>query len=187
MSLGFRLGHDAEDALGQGKGGGCRLCTFQNFPDIRQMAVGMGVMGSIVMVVMPVSMVVYPLCVGLLAGRLAVVQADIEITTGNAVRVFARYMAVKLFFQVQARQSGLHFLPARAQIKQSRHSHVAADTARPFPIKIPTHFSICLPTPSMRQAATAAPNPLSIFTTVTPSAQEVSMPSRGARPWNAAP
>ncbi len=39
----------------------------------------------------------------------------------------------------------------------------------------------------IRLAAYAAPNPLSIFTTVTPAAQELSMPSRAAIPPNEAP
>jgi len=37
------------------------------------------------------------------------------------------------------------------------------------------------------QAAQAAPKPLSMFTTVTPLAQEVSMPRRADRPEKAAP
>ncbi len=39
----------------------------------------------------------------------------------------------------------------------------------------------------MRAAANAAPNPLSMFTTVMPDAQLVSIPRRAASPWNAAP
>ena len=39
----------------------------------------------------------------------------------------------------------------------------------------------------IRAAANAAPNPLSMFTTVTPEAQLVSIPSSAARPWKAAP
>src|SRR5207249_179808 len=39
----------------------------------------------------------------------------------------------------------------------------------------------------MRLAAAAAPNPLSMFTTVTPAAHELSMPSRAAIPPNEAP
>src|SRR2546427_12932796 len=39
----------------------------------------------------------------------------------------------------------------------------------------------------MRLAAAAAPNPLSMLTTVTPDAQELSMPSRAASPPNEAP
>ena len=39
----------------------------------------------------------------------------------------------------------------------------------------------------MRLAAAAAPKPLSIFTTVIPAAQELSMPSSAARPPKAAP
>ena len=39
----------------------------------------------------------------------------------------------------------------------------------------------------IRLAAKAAPKPLSILTTVTPLAQELSMPSRAAIPPNAAP
>ena len=39
----------------------------------------------------------------------------------------------------------------------------------------------------MRWAAKAAPKPLSMFTTVRPEAQELSMPSKAARPSNAAP
>jgi hypothetical protein len=39
----------------------------------------------------------------------------------------------------------------------------------------------------MRLAAAAAPKPLSILTTVTPAAQELSMPSRAASPPNDAP
>lgn len=40
---------------------------------------------------------------------------------------------------------------------------------------------------SMRMTATAAPNPLSMFTTVTPDAQLVSMPSRAVKPDRAVP
>jgi len=39
----------------------------------------------------------------------------------------------------------------------------------------------------MRLAAAAAPNPLSMLTTVTPAAQELSMPSSAATPPNEAP
>ena len=41
--------------------------------------------------------------------------------------------------------------------------------------------------PSIRTAAIAAPNPLSMFTTHTPGEQEFSIVSSGARPPNAAP
>src|SRR5712692_556496 len=39
----------------------------------------------------------------------------------------------------------------------------------------------------IRLAAKPVPNPLSIFTTVTPAAQELSMPKRAAMPWKLAP
>ena len=39
----------------------------------------------------------------------------------------------------------------------------------------------------IREAATAAPNPLSMFTTVTPAAQLFSIVSSGAIPWKDAP
>ncbi len=39
----------------------------------------------------------------------------------------------------------------------------------------------------MRWAAMAAPKPLSMLVTVRPEAQELSMPSRAARPWKEAP
>ena len=39
----------------------------------------------------------------------------------------------------------------------------------------------------IRLAAAAAPNPLSMFTTVTPAAHELSMPRSAASPPNAAP
>lgn len=44
-----------------------------------------------------------------------------------------------------------------------------------------------LPLRSMRTTATAAPKPLSIFTTVTPDAQLVSMPSSAVKPESAVP
>ena len=45
----------------------------------------------------------------------------------------------------------------------------------------------CACTRRMRAAANAAPNPLSMFTTVTPDAHDVSIPSSAASPSNAAP
>ncbi len=44
-----------------------------------------------------------------------------------------------------------------------------------------------VPSRRMRAAANAAPNPLSMLVTVIPEAHDVSIPSKAASPWNAAP
>ena len=108
------------------------------------------------------------------------VKVDIKIPAVNAVRCLLFNMIVKAI-QMQALQGGIKFLTAAAQSQQCGDGHIAADAAGAFNVKIFSHlfFSISF---NIRQAWTAAPNPLSIFTTEIPSAQELSMVSKGVNP-----
>ena len=88
-------------------------------------------------------------------------------------------------FHAQGGKPFLDGLKIRACVDKRAHGHVAADAAIAIEIKC-LHDSV----PAMRlmvEAATAAPKPLSMLTTVTPVPQELSMPRSAARPPKLAP
>ena len=68
-----------------------------------------------------------------------------------------------------------------AEINQQTEAHVAGDTGKRIEVEDGHRSRRRL----MRVAAKAAPKPLSILTTVTPLAEEVSMPSKADRPEKA--
>ena len=70
------------------------------------------------------------------------------------------------------------------QLLRRRLHHVEPDERRVA--SAASTFRIVMPR-QIRLAAAAAPKPLSMFTTVTPAAQELSMPSSAASPPNDAP
>src|SRR5581483_9735014 len=75
-------------------------------------------------------------------------------------------------------------LGVRAGVEQRTERHVAGDAGEAVEVRDP-HADA--PARMMRWATSAAPNPLSMFTTQTPGAQLFSMVSRAASPRNADP
>ncbi len=71
-----------------------------------------------------------------------------------------------------------------AKVEEETEEHIAGNAGKGVEIK---GLHAAPRARRMRAAAAAAPKPLSILTTVTPAAQELSMPRRGARPLKAAP
>src|SRR6267378_288215 len=81
----------------------------------------------------------------------------------------------------QRAQRGRYRPPAAFHDGDQHDDEAEHEERVPDPLAPPGHVWL------MRLAAAAAPNPLSILTTVTPEAQELSMPSRAASPPNDAP
>jgi hypothetical protein len=70
-------------------------------------------------------------------------------------------------------------------VDKRAESHIPGNSR--YTIKISNFHGFPFPTLLMRLAAYPAPKPLSIFTTVTPEAQELSMVRSAERPWKEAP
>ncbi len=87
--------------------------------------------------------------------------------------------------------------PSRREIEEQSAAVAGPAPARPDPVRHGGDDGRCAAGYSlaaaaltwllMRQAAQAAPKPLSMLTTVTPLAHEVSMPHRAVNPASAAP
>jgi len=71
------------------------------------------------------------------------------------------------------------------EIDEGAERHIAADPVRGFDVKYPArHYSLPV---TISEARNPAPNPLSIFTTLTPRLQEFSIASRAVSPPIEAP
>ena len=116
-----------------------------------------------------------------------VFELDVERTCLDAVRIRPGDAHV-VARHVQAFERGQELDLRRAQVQQCGHGHVAADPGRTFQVEDPAHDGCPVSVRVlMRAARYPAPNPLSMFTTLMPSAQEFSMVSSGATPLNDAP
>ena len=82
------------------------------------------------------------------------------------------------FFQHRQRKPGVH---------HGAQDHVSANAHEYIEVREHRLQSLRRRTRLMRCAASAAPNPLSMFTTVTPAAQAFSIVSKGATPPKLAP
>src|SRR6056297_552102 len=82
-------------------------------------------------------------------------------------------------------QFGSKLFQIQSQVTEQPQKHVPGDAGKG--VKIKGSHAGQPPLRLMRLAAKAAPKPLSMLTTVTPEAQELSIPSRAATPPKAAP
>lgn len=89
--------------------------------------------------------------------------------------------------QAKLGRQGEHFRLAAGQRRRRRHEHVAADAAVQVQDKDLSAHDAPLKSPSMRRAAIAAPQPLSMFITTTPEAQLANMALSAALPPSATP
>ncbi len=82
-----------------------------------------------------------------------------------------------------------HHLGGNASVHQRRHRHVARDPGRRVEMHMQSAQSMLHDgrTRLSMEASRPAPNPLSMLTTATPVAQELSMVSKAATPPNEAP
>ena len=95
-------------------------------------------------------------------------------------------------FQAEAFHVASNRFQVGAGVKERSYEHVAADSGEGVQIKDPFHAngSFRLPPAAsllIMSAWQAAPNPLSIFTTLTPVAQELSMARSAVTPPKLAP
>src|SRR4051812_22973337 len=82
------------------------------------------------------------------------------------------------FERNRATQCGLQFAGRKSEPNERAQKHVSGDSRAAVDIGV--HFD-------MREETTPAPNPLSIFTTTTLAAQELSMVRKGVMPFRCAP
>ena len=83
-------------------------------------------------------------------------------------------------------QGLLDFARLDTELRQRRENHVAGSAAESLDPQRARHDAGS-PTRLMNAAATPAPKPLSILTTVMPGTHELSIASRAANPWKLAP
>src|ERR1035437_3340374 len=88
-------------------------------------------------------------------------------------------------FDQQTSQLALQVFATDAKIQKSRQNHIATGTAHAVEMEV--LHAAGSPTRLISAAATPAPKPLSILTTVIPGAQELSIASRAARPLKLTP
>lgn len=112
-----------------------------------------------------------------------ILQMNIELQSLNRGLLPALPMQV-ITANLQLAKLRLELPRLNAQIQARANEHVAADARKNIQIKCVHSFSesrlICV-------AAKAAPNPLSIFTTVTPDPQLFNIPNSAASPPKLAP
>ena len=187
VRFGFRFGDDAKYLQCESAGAGRQAAAVQDGSDIRQIPVHVGMM--VVPVLVMVFMAFMRMIVFLMAVMpVFVVQLDVERTGVDTVRVRAGDRD-GIPLHIQAFEGGKQFDLRSAEVEQGSHGHVAADAGRAFEVKDGfAHGRFpCVASELMRAARYPAPNPLSMFTTDIPSAQELSMVRSGAMPPNDAP
>lgn len=169
------------------------------------MFVSMGVVVDIpVLVCMSVGVSVLSLAVTVMAVLMAVpMRVRLGMNRRRLLREHLAFQYIKLptrdaatqhvgepaFHTVQAElgRQGLHVRLASRELRRSGHKHVAADATVQVQDENVSAHDACLKSPSMRRAAIAAPQPLSMFITTTPEAQLANMALSAALPPSATP
>ena len=116
------------------------------------------------------------------AGRLLVFANNFDARAADTVTFFGALLQL-VSGDGKLCQSCFDEIEVDAQINQQAEHHVTGDPGKGVKVENVHDDFFRL----MRVAANAAPKPLSILTTVTPPAQELSMPSSAATPPKAAP
>ena len=172
VRLRLRLRHNPENLLGQGTGSLRHLAPVNQRLNVRQVTVCVRMGAMAVPMLMPVAV------------RPRV--GDLKVASGQTIGALARDLPAQPLHR-QTPQRALKRFAAGPEIQQRRHGHVAGDAGSPLQIKNRFHACRLSAILSIRHAETAAPNPLSILTTESPSAQELSIASSGANPARLAP